>query len=249
MHRRFTLIELLVVIAIIAILASLLLPALNRGRDRAKAIMCQSNLRQMGVIMQLYGDDHAGVLPCLNDNTQPEYWMRGYFLYLPPGGPTAGSGQPVSAQGFPSIWKCPAMTTETIVLADMTGSTGGYTSFNNVETAVGQSNIQDWYSYGINTWNFNPGLTPPPTYSPRWTTLNATYPSRVVHFGDYHYHTDLISRSILTSKGGLYIPGGRGGFRHSGGKSFLFFDGHCELRQPDDIPPATDHFWADARYE
>jgi prepilin-type N-terminal cleavage/methylation domain-containing protein/prepilin-type processing-associated H-X9-DG protein len=106
-NRFFTLIELLIVIAIIAILAAMLLPALNKARDKAKSIKCVNNLKQIGMGTTLYADDNKGYYPPRWEKDSDGQWFyTPAFLnpYMSAGNASVANFKKLSIGAF----KCPS---------------------------------------------------------------------------------------------------------------------------------------------
>lgn len=102
----FTLIELLIVITIIAILAGILLPLLSSSRDRAKAIICVSNLKQIGTAFELYSSNNNEMIPSINPAT--EYIGMAENLLRDDAGNYRGIGLFISTLNIqPKIFACP----------------------------------------------------------------------------------------------------------------------------------------------
>jgi prepilin-type N-terminal cleavage/methylation domain-containing protein len=161
-HQGFTLIELLVVIAIIALLMAIIMPALNRVREQAKTVICQSNLHQWGSIFLMYTNDNDG------------YFLEGYHQ----GGHTAQWHKAMkNYYQERKIAFCPkAMRNRVEKLGGKAGSSTWAHLAGGTFYAWGQDNGEAYSggSYGVNSWCTNPPeqYTSDDTAGKFWRTMN-----------------------------------------------------------------------------
>lgn len=210
----FTLIELLIVIAIIAILASMLLPALAKSKSMAKRIACAGNVKQIGLAMNMYVNDNDSWLPVWQQaHSGPGGgWSRWYSLlneYL--------DDSLLSKEDYiAKTMYCPSITW---------GQTGGY-----------GSGIGEYFGYGLNFRVVPADLV---ENGGCRKINNVTKPSETIISGDNSVSTTEGVAPAWSSRGALYQPDddppadlGMKDYsatltKHSGGKNILWIDMHA----------------------
>src|ERR1043166_5314177 len=239
----FTLIELLVVVAIIAILASLLLPALQNAKASAKTATCISNLHQWALIHELYASDYNRLLPpCVDENAAGGQVNSAFWSYYHDAGYYAKG---ISDEKKIELNWCPA--DPEIRINDKTVVSGGPLPPNPWDPGM-PNYFSKGSTYGVNPtlkgavprvgggisrsfgqfWKLEDQKAPPPVIPVRADTRSNTMG-----------WTGTASFNLGTPCYGLAMRHGAGNFYNGrGSANILFGDGHVETRTGDQINPA-----------
>jgi len=212
-HKQFTLIELLVVIAIIAILASMLLPALSKAREKARGIQCMNNNRQIAQLYMLYAEDNHEILPGpdhayiqtagVAEYHWPRYLAKEY----------SGTKSDVDAN-MAKLWVCPSFPRQ-------------YYSQISVGTSYGINSIlpNGWVSDNPASWAYVPKARP-------ITLMNFASRGALV-IENYGHSLTSITLGAATAWTENWAPA----FNHSNDScSITFLDLHAEMRPPNKVP-------------
>jgi prepilin-type processing-associated H-X9-DG protein/prepilin-type N-terminal cleavage/methylation domain-containing protein len=205
---RFTLIELLIVLAIIAILSSILLPALQKAKENARGIQCLNNLRQTGIAVHAYAGDSSGCAPPYTFDGTDLFWSN-----------ILVNGNYVTNINFqkPNIFVCPSGKSETSI-----ANRGGYTY--GMNTPLNSNHGMCWKIFRNKVLIVNANST-------QWTYESDKFsPSQFLLIGDssclgskydnlqwYYIHND----SSRTQSRTLHL-------RHNHKANVLYADGHVK---------------------
>ncbi|MFP4027326.1 MAG: prepilin-type N-terminal cleavage/methylation domain-containing protein [Candidatus Brocadiia bacterium] len=225
--RAFTLIELLVVIAIIAILAAMLMPALESARDAALTSRCQGQLRQIGQATYFYAHDHNGYLATIGDafGTSPGgdrgSGVLGEYLACDPAPHRTERDDFSNAIAY-----CPAYSQR----LDFFGHAPGLLLYGKEPPSMRPKHL---YSYETNSFFKGHGDDPEGRYPKHWRP-DVRYmhqipaASKALFFAEGHR-----KHGMNDKQEPYYNP------RHGGRAPGLHGDTHVQMWFPDEVPPGT----------
>ena len=226
MGRKFTLIELLVVIAIIAILAGMLLPALNKARQTAQKITCMGNLKSIGTYAHLYsGDFNDYLLPWVPGPGRQNPWSTIIFQYFMKGPNAYDTSNVKSAM----IFHCPSDPQL------MTNKKGIYARSYSYNTCENRNSPYGYLSDWTNTDVYISRLSSIKTASR--VLIIAEYPNQPKEYAflDQYSYSNVSNPSNQQEK----VPGGSGSksiftpkTTHGLIWNYLFVDGHAAAYRP-----------------
>jgi prepilin-type N-terminal cleavage/methylation domain-containing protein/prepilin-type processing-associated H-X9-DG protein len=234
-HRGFTLVELLVVIAIVAVLAALLLPALNNAKEQSRSALCKSNLRQVTLGILLYADENEFYLPWpgdVNRNLEPD-WIWGGQTTINPFNPASWAAPDFGFRAdagsvYPYVTSQPRIpgteyskehlrSTYPLYRCPSTGKLGEALRVN----------------YSMNGW-FNPGVKPSSSSTP--VSERGVMHTSVPNPGEKIL---LMNEDPKTMNNASFYPQGPSGsgqfIMHLGRANISFLDGHVESRSDREI--------------
>jgi prepilin-type N-terminal cleavage/methylation domain-containing protein/prepilin-type processing-associated H-X9-DG protein len=240
-RKGFTLIELLVVIAIITIIAALLFPVFARAREKARQTTCLSNIKQQGMAVMMYAQDHDEMLPLywrLNEpnNDLPRDWNHIHYWHV----------QIMPYVMSREVFRCPSLPPPRNQVFDP-------------GERDADGNLVRWWSKGTGGYGWNacfistqPGIYGALTqFQPESMNLaGITAAAETIMIGEIHkkldpagiYLTqrlfDQVPKSTAVgclypglppvTEDGITYPGGNREYRHNNGMNVAFFDGHAK---------------------